>query len=89
LVSEIKGRTWKAFGKRVLRRTFEAKKDEALGRCRKLQSKELHNVCSSSYVIRIIKSRRMRRKAYVACMEAKKNACRILMGNPEETSKKT
>jgi hypothetical protein len=31
----------------------------------------------------MLKSRRMRLAGHVACMEKKRNACRILVGNPE------
>jgi hypothetical protein len=37
----------------------------------------------------MIKSRRMRWAEPVACMEEKQNAYRILMGKPEETTRKT
>jgi hypothetical protein len=44
---------------------------------------ELHNLYSSPSMIRIIKSRRMRRARHVARMGEKRNACRILVGKPE------
>jgi hypothetical protein len=46
------------FENRVLRRIFGAKRDEIMGDLRKLHNKELHNLYSSPYIIRIIKSRR-------------------------------
>ncbi|PNF41831.1 hypothetical protein B7P43_G16624, partial [Cryptotermes secundus] len=45
---------------RVLRRIFGPKRDEVKGDWRKLHNEELHNLYSSSSVIRMIKSRRMR-----------------------------
>jgi hypothetical protein len=50
---------------------------------RKLHNEELHNLYSSPSIIRIIKSRRLRWARYVARMEEKRNACRILAGRPE------
>jgi hypothetical protein len=52
------------------------------GGWRKLHNEELHNLYSSPSIIRIIKTRRMRWTGYVARM-GKKNAYRILVGNPE------
>jgi hypothetical protein len=34
-------------------------------------------------MVRVIKSRRMRRAGHVACMGEMRNACNILVGNPE------
>jgi hypothetical protein len=39
---------------------------------------------SSPSIIRIIKSKRMRLAGLVARMEARRNACRISVGKPEE-----
>jgi hypothetical protein len=44
---------------RVLRRLFGPKRDEITGEWRKLHGKELHNLYSSSNIIRQIKSRIM------------------------------
>jgi hypothetical protein len=48
------------FENRVLRRIFRHKRDDATGGWRKLHYKELHDLYSSSRIIGIIKSRRMR-----------------------------
>jgi predicted CoA-binding protein len=53
-----------------------------MGGWRKLQN-ELHNLYSLPSIIRIIKSRRMRWAWRVARKRMKKNAYRILVGNPE------
>jgi hypothetical protein len=45
---------------RVLRRIFGPKRDEVTGGWRKLHDEELHKLCSSPSIIRMIKSRRMR-----------------------------
>jgi hypothetical protein len=67
----------------VLRRIFGPKRDEVTGDWRKLHNEGYHNLDSSPSIIGIIKSRRMRWAGHVARMGAKKNAYRILVGNPE------
>jgi hypothetical protein len=54
------------FENRVLRRIFGAKKDEVMGKRRKLHSGELHNLYFSPDIIRQIKERRMRWAGHVA-----------------------
>jgi hypothetical protein len=71
------------FENRVLGRIFGPKRDEVTGDWRKLHNEELHNLYSSPSVIRMTKSRRMRRAGHVARMGEKKNEYRILVGNPE------
>jgi hypothetical protein len=44
----------RVFENRVLR-IFEPEKDEAMGGWRKLHNEELHNLCSSPSIIRVIK----------------------------------
>jgi hypothetical protein len=48
------------FENRVLSRIFGPKRVEVIGDWRKLHNEELHNLCSSRSIIRMIKSRRMR-----------------------------
>jgi hypothetical protein len=67
----------------MLRRIFGPKRDEVTGGWRKLHNEELHDLYSSPSIIRMMKSRRMRMAGHVARMEAKKNACRIMVGKPE------
>jgi hypothetical protein len=62
---------------------FGPKRDEVTGCWRKLHNEELHNLYSSSSIIRMIKSRRMRLAGHVAQMGEKRNAYRILGGKPE------
>jgi hypothetical protein len=45
---------------RVVRRIFGPKRDEVTGGWRKVHNKELHNLCCSPSIIRMIRSRRMR-----------------------------
>jgi hypothetical protein len=47
------------FENRVLRRIFGPKREED-GSWRKLHNDELHSLYSSQYIVRVIKSRRMR-----------------------------
>jgi hypothetical protein len=73
----------------MLRRIFGPKRDEVTGVWRKLHNEKLHNLYSSPSIIRIIKSRRMRWTGHIARMGKKRNAYRILVGKPEETTGKT
>jgi hypothetical protein len=49
----------------------------------KLHNEELHNLYSPPSIIRIIKSMRMNGQGHVARMGEKRNAYRILVGEPE------
>jgi hypothetical protein len=46
-------------------------------------NEELHNLYSSPNIIRISKSKRMQWAGHVARVAEKRNAYRILVGNPE------
>jgi hypothetical protein len=48
-----------------------------------LHNEELRDLYSSTSIIRIIKSRRMRWAGHVARIGAKRNAYRLLVGKPE------
>jgi hypothetical protein len=66
LVSDIRGgHRLRAFEYRVLRIIFGPKRDVLIGGWRKPHDK-LHNLYSSPNMIRMIKSRRMRRAEHVA-----------------------
>jgi hypothetical protein len=56
------------FKNRALRRIFGTKIDEMIRDSRKLYNEELHNLYSSPSIIRVIKSRRMRRAGQLARM---------------------
>jgi hypothetical protein len=58
-------------------------RDEVTGGWRKLHNEELHDLYSSPSIIRMIKSRRRRWAGHVTRMGEKRNAYRILVGNPE------
>jgi hypothetical protein len=53
-------RRLRVFENRVLRGIFGPKRDEATGEWRRLHNEELNDLYSSSNIIRVIKSRRMR-----------------------------
>jgi hypothetical protein len=55
------------FENRVLRKIFGPKREED-GSWRKLHNDELHNLCTSPNIVRVIKSRRMRWAGHVARM---------------------
>jgi hypothetical protein len=56
------------FENRVLRRIFGVERDEVMEGWRKLHNEELHNLYSSPSIIRMIKSRRVRRTEHIARM---------------------
>jgi hypothetical protein len=62
---------------------FGPKWDEVIGCWRKLHTEELHNLYCSPSIIRIIKSRRMRRAGHAARMRENRNAYTILVGKQE------
>jgi hypothetical protein len=70
-----------AFENRVLR-IFETKREEN-GSWRKLHNDELHSLYSSTNIIRVIKSRRMRWAGHVARMGERRGVYRVLIGRPE------
>jgi hypothetical protein len=66
----------------VLRRIFGPKRDEVTGEWRKLHNEELNVLYSSSNILRVIKSRRMRLAGHVARMGEARSVYRILVGKP-------
>jgi hypothetical protein len=73
----------RVFENRVLRRIFGPKRDGVTGGRRKLHNEELHNLCSSPNIIRMIMSRRLRWEGHVARMGERRNAYRLLVGKTE------
>ena len=66
------------FENKVLRKIFEAKRDEIVGEWRKLNSAELHALYSSPNIIRNFKSR-LRWAGHVARTEESRNAYSFLV----------
>ena len=56
---------------RVLGGIFGTKRDEVTGEWRKLHNEELNDLYCSSNIVRVTKSRRMRRAGHVARMGGK------------------
>jgi hypothetical protein len=71
------------FVRRVRRRIFGPKRDEEIGGCGKIHSEEIHNLYSSTSIIRMIKSRRMRWAWNAVRRGVRRNTYRILVGKPE------
>jgi len=44
----------------VLKRIFEPKREEVSGSWRRLHNEEVHNLCTSPNIVRVIESSRMR-----------------------------
>jgi len=53
------------------------------GEWRRLHNEELNDLYSSSDIVRVIKSRRMRWAGHVARMGEERGMCRVLMGKPD------
>ena len=67
----------------MLRRVFGPKRDEVTGEWRRLHKKELYALYSSSNIIRVIKSRRLRWAGHIARIGDRRGAYRVFMGKPE------
>jgi len=53
-------RRLRGFENMVLRRIFGPTREEVTGECRRLHNEELNDLYSSTNIVRVIKSRRMR-----------------------------
>jgi hypothetical protein len=73
----------RVFENRVLRRLFVPKRDEVSGEWKRLHSGELYALYSTSNIIRVIKSRRLRWAGHVARMGERRGAYRALVEKPE------
>jgi hypothetical protein len=70
------------FENRLLRKIFGSKMEED-GSWRKLHNDELHSLYSSTNIVRVIKSRRMRWAGHMARMGEGRGVYRVLVGRPE------
>jgi len=63
----------------VLRRIFGSRRDEVTGEWRRLHNEELNDLCSSSNIVWVIKSRIMRWAGHVARMGEERDVYRVLL----------
>jgi hypothetical protein len=77
------------FENRVLRRIFRPVRNNVTGGWRKLHNEELHNLYASPNTIIMIKLRMLRRAEHVERTGEIIDAYKILVGNPEEITRKT
>ena len=75
-------RKLRVFENRVLRRIFGPRRDEVTGE-RRSHNKEIKDLYSSSNIVRVIKSRRMRWAGKLAHMGEERGVYRVFMGKPE------
>ena len=61
------------------------RRDEVTGEWRRLHNEELSDLYSSPYIVRVIKSRRMRWAGHVVHMGEERGVYRVLVGRPEGT----
>jgi len=67
----------------MLRRIFGPRRDEITGEWRKLHNEELNDFYFSPNIVRVIKSKGMRRAGHVARMGERRGVYRVLVGKPE------
>ena len=70
----------RVFENRVLRRIIGPKRNGVTGEWRKLHNEELNDLYSSSNIVRVIKSRRMRWAGHVVRMEEGRGVHKVLVG---------
>jgi len=76
-------RKLRVFENMVLGRIFGPRRDEVMGKWRRLHNKELNDLYSSPNIVQVIKSRRMRWAGHVAHMDGERGAYRVLVEKPE------
>ena len=67
----------------ILKRILGPKRDEITGKWRKLHDEGINDLYCSPNIVRVIKSRRMRRVGHVARMGERRGVYRIVVGKPE------
>jgi len=73
-------RKLRVFENMMLRRIFGPRRDEVMGEWRRLHNEELNDLDSSTNIVRVIISRRMRWAGHVACMGEERGVYRFLVG---------
>ena len=73
-------RRLRLFENRVLRGIFGPKRDEVTREWRKLHNEKLNDLYSSPNIVRVTKSRRMRRSVHVTRMGERRAIYRVLVG---------
>jgi len=76
-------RKLRVFENMVLRRIFGPRRDEVTGEWRRLHNDELNDLYSSTNIVRVIKSRRMRWAGHVARMVEEREVYMVLLDKPE------
>jgi hypothetical protein len=71
------------FENKVLRKTFGPKSDEVTWEWRRLHNEELNDLYSSTNIVRVIKSRRIRWAEHVARMGDREERTRLWVWKPE------
>ena len=71
------------FENMVLRRIFGPRRKEVTREWRRLYNEELNDLYPSPNIVRVIKSRRMRRAGHVVRMGEGRGLYRVLAGKPE------
>jgi hypothetical protein len=74
----------RVFDNRVLKKLFGTKMEKVTGEWRRQRNEELYDLCSSTSIIRVIKSRRMRWVGHVARMGERRIAYRVWRRKPED-----
>jgi hypothetical protein len=72
------------FENRVLRKILGHKQEEVVRHWRRVHNEELHKLSSLSYMVRVIKSRKLRWVRYVVCMMQMRNTYKILVRKPKK-----
>jgi hypothetical protein len=77
-----KERRLRVFENRVLKRvSIGLKREEVTGKWRRLPDEKINDPYSSTSIVRVIKSRRMRWVGHVACIRERRGVYRALGGN--------
>jgi len=73
----------RAFRNRVLRKRFVRKRDEETEEWRRLYNEELFDLYSSTNIVQVMKSKRMRWVGCVVLRGARRGTYRVLVGKPK------